>query len=66
MFFLAQQLEREHSGSQLKSNLREMTSQLEQEKEKNASMQEKLSELEGYISQVKLERKRSSKICVLM
>lgn len=64
-FFFLQQLERENSGSQLKSQLDEMTSQLEKEREKNARMQEKLTQLEGYVSEVKLKRTQS-KICIIM
>jgi len=62
---LSQQLERENSGTLLKSQLHEMTAKLEKEQEKNASMRERLTELEGYINEVKLERKRS-KICIIM
>ena len=65
MAVLSQQLERENSGTLLKSQLHEMTAKLEKEQEKNASMQERLTELEGYINEVKLERKRS-KICIIM
>ena len=65
LFFFLQQLERENSGSQLKSQLDEMTSQLEKEREKNARMQEKLTQLEGYVSEVKLKRTQS-KICIIM
>ncbi|XP_070208557.1 uncharacterized protein [Littorina saxatilis] len=45
-------LERENSGSLLKSHLREMTTQLEKEREKNADMKQQLTELEGYISEL--------------
>ena len=65
MAVLSQQLERENSGTLLKSQLHEMTAKLEKEQEKNASMQERLTKLEGYINEVKLERKRS-KICIIM
>ncbi|XP_076456878.1 uncharacterized protein LOC143291127 isoform X2 [Babylonia areolata] len=58
-------LEMDGTSGTLRWQLQLTTSQLEKEREKTARMEEKVSELEGYISEVKLEHKKS-KICAVM
>ncbi|KAL8560954.1 hypothetical protein ACOMHN_022073 [Nucella lapillus] len=58
-------LERNSSSSVLKSHLHEVTSKMESEREKTTRMQQQLTELEGRISEVNLERNKS-RICAVM